>query len=122
MSTRKRVTRSLARDDGINTLLLDIKQDLGVTTAEIRNLKEDHLAAAETRKAIQAELSTLNGSVTKLCATVGRLEPVVDTLNTEYQKKMAVSGALQGAFKKVHAVWIIVGGGVVAAFQYLFGK
>lgn len=116
-ATKRRVKRALERDDGLNTILLDIKQELGIVSADIRNIKEDEVVALETRKAIQVELKVLNGSVTQLCGTVGRLEPIVDTLNLEYQRRVGFSLV----FKKAHAVYLAVAGVIGTVATYFVG-
>ena len=116
-STRARVMASLARN-GTNTILLDLKEDIGIVKADVRHLTEAQVEATEFRKDLKNDLHSLNISVNSLAASVVRMEPIVATLNAAHQQKIG----LGDLFKRIHAGWVMVGGGVVACAAWLWSK
>ena len=119
--TARRSTKKIVRDaferNGLNTLLLDIKEDVGFLSAKVENINETLKEAGESRKAVQGELSKLNNTVNRLCETVELIDPIVKDLNLAHQQRIGLGRVI----KRSHAVYTAIGVSGLAVLHWLTG-
>ena len=115
-STRQMATEAFARN-GLNTLLLDIKEDVGFLSAKVENINETLKEAGESRKAVQGELSKLNNTVNRLCETVEQIDPIVKDLNLAHQQRIGLGRVI----KRSHAVYTAIGVSGLAVLHWFTG-
>lgn len=102
--------------NGLNTLLLDIKEGLGSLSADMKHVIHAQDAADKSRTVIHERLNGISEQVALLDAVVARIEPKVNILDTERTERIGrkkLYGSAAGLLTKGRlAVAGLTGGGL----------
>lgn len=102
----QRLEGAFARN-GLNSLLLDIKEQVGIISATLQHVMSEQSEARASRHLIHEKLDTVSNACTGLKVTVERIGPLVDKLDTERAERRGVTKFLKNKY--------VMGAGVAGA-------
>lgn len=103
---------SLARPEGLNTLLVDINLQIGALNASVQHLLKMQDEATESRRGMHSKIDDVAKKCSELKTTVERIGPLVDALEDERQQRIGVrrfitKGRLIGATVFASLAWVM---------------
>lgn len=93
----QRVEGAFARN-GLNTLLLDIKEQVGIISATLQHVMSEQNEARDSRHLMHTKLDAVTNACTGLKVTVDRIAPLVDHLDSERVERRGVSKFLRNKY------------------------
>lgn len=114
-----KVAGAFARN-GLNTILLDLKEDTGATRAAVQHIQEEQEDAKQSRRTIHEKIDLLGRHVQSLKQTVDDIAPKVLVLDTERAHKIGQRKLFHlalGAVTKGRAAVVAVSAGAVATWH-----
>lgn len=112
MTPPKRKRRTVAIDEmvkgafernGVNTILLDIRDGLTEVVAKVAHLEQREAEARESRGIMHNKLDDNTAICSSLAATVGRIAPLVDQHEALVQQKIGERRLIGKAAKMITA-------------------
>lgn len=113
------VAGAFARN-GINTILLDLKEDTSSTRASVEHIQREQLEATTSRRSIHEKVDNLSRHVQGLKQTVDDIAPKVIVMDTERQHKIGrrkMFNAILGAVTKGRAAVVALSASVLATWH-----
>lgn len=93
-------------------MMIETLSRLGELAADIRQLRDDHKTAAESRLRLHTKVDGLSGQVCQLQTTVSRIAPIVDEHERAHQQRAGQRKLIGGMLKLRHAIWAVIVGGL----------
>lgn len=93
----QRLEGAFARN-GLNTLLLDIKEQVGTISATLQHVMSEQNEARASRHLIHEKLDTVSHACTGLKVTVDRIGPLVDKLDDERSERRGVTKFIKNKY------------------------
>lgn len=107
-----KVAGAFARN-GLNTILLDIKEELSGVGTSVRHIQDEQQDAKHSRRTIHEKLDSLGRDVHGLKQIVNDIAPKVLVLDTERTQRIGV----RGFFKRHYLIGAALAGAVAAGWH-----
>lgn len=96
----------------VGSLLLENLSAIGSLQAEVKNLRDDNKAAAESRTRLHAKVDVISGQVCQVQTEVNRIVPLVDKHEGEHQQRAGEKRLVGRVYRMRKIIWAVIAGGL----------